>query len=128
MRAPTKMALDGLRQLAGLVSAGNCGQITGHAESCDGSCPEMRAILAAVDFIDSISDPESGSRYVTVRMTVAEAEAVEETSGDGVSSGEFYMNDDGSDTGRGGKRGFAAWERGHAKLVDAINSARGVKS
>lgn len=124
MRAPSKKAIDGLRQLAGLVMAGNCGAITGHAESCDGECPEMKAIRAAVDFIGSIEEPVCGSRYVTVRMTVAEAEAIATTSDDGVDSGYFYVEDDGSDTGRGGKRAFAAWERGYAKLVDAINAAR----
>jgi len=66
------------------------------------------------------------SRCVTVRLTLAEAGAIEETSDNGVDQGYFYINDDGTDTGHGGRRRFVAWERGIAKLRDAIRDAGGL--
>ena len=59
-------------------------------------------------------------RTVTVTLTQLEAQELLNAAGNGADDGSFWVNDDGSDTGYGGKRALNAYYRAREKLQNAM--------
>lgn len=56
------------------------------------------------------------TRRVVVVLTEAEAGELSNVAGNGYGDGDYYLDGDGSDSGRGGRRGQATFLRAIAKL------------
>lgn len=68
------------------------------------------------------------SKYITVRMTEAQAQELLAVAGNGYGDGDFYgLNNVGGDNGNGGRRGAQLYSRAHNAVLVALNLARQAK-